>query len=84
MYWNQNKYKSMFVNETYPDIYDLHFKNKYWQVTDTSNGTFILYGDYLDARPTNRLGPTVRLLGVVNKLNSIQLRPSASCGSMTV
>ena len=47
---------------------DLRFSNKYWQVTETSNGTFYLYGAYLDVRPTNRLGPTVRVLGMINRL----------------
>ena len=71
MYWQQNRLKNMSVNKTcakYPGIFDLHFNNKYWQATETSNGTFLLYGAYLDVRPTNRLGPTVRILGMVNRL----------------
>ena len=32
----------------YADIYDLHFNNQYWQETETSNGTFLLYGAYID------------------------------------
>lgn len=58
-------------NETcaiYPTLESLRFSNKYWQVTETSNGTFYLYGAYLDVRPTNRLGPTVRVLGMINRL----------------
>ena len=51
-----------------PALTDLRFSNKYWQVTETSNGTFYLYGAYLDVRPTNRLGPTVRVLGMINRL----------------
>ena len=27
-----------------------------------------MYGAYLDVRPTNRLGPTVRVLGMINRL----------------
>ena len=34
----------------YPSVYDIHFNNIYWQQTDTSNGTFFLYGAYLDVR----------------------------------
>eukprot|EP00092_Neocalanus_flemingeri_P040314 GFUD01043909.1.p1 GENE.GFUD01043909.1~~GFUD01043909.1.p1 ORF type:complete len:570 (+),score=158.65 GFUD01043909.1:188-1897(+) len=71
VYWQQNKNKKMGKNKTcakYPDIYDLHFNNKYWQVTETSNGTFYLYGAYLDVRSKNRLGPTVRILGMINRL----------------
>jgi len=71
VYWQQNKNKKLGKNKTcakYPDIYDLHFNNKYWQETVTSNGTFLLYGAYLDVRSKNRLGPTVRILGMINRL----------------
>ena len=71
VYWQQNKNKKLGKNKTcakYPDIYDLHFNNKYWQETVTSNGTLLLYGAYLDVRPKNRLGPTVRILGMINRL----------------
>ena len=71
VYWQQNKNKKLGKNKTcakYPDIYDLHFNNKYWQETVTSNGTFLLYGAYLDVRPKNRLGPAVRILGMINRL----------------
>ncbi len=49
-----------------PTIYDVHVNNIYWQETETSNGTFYLYGAYLDVRKNNRLGPTVRILGKLN------------------
>jgi len=52
----------------FPTIYDIHVNNMYWQETDTSNGTFYLYGAYLDVRKNNRLGPTVRILGMINRL----------------
>jgi len=71
VYWQENKKKKVNKNSSctkYPDIYDLHFNNKYWQVTETSNGTFHLYGAYLDVRSKNRLGPTVRILGMINRL----------------
>ena len=59
VYWQEKKKKKVPKNYTgctkFPDIFDLHFNNKYWQVTETSNGTFYLYGAYLDVRPTNRL-----------------------------
>ena len=35
---------------------------------ETSNGTFYLYGAYLDRRKNNRLGPTIRILGMINRL----------------
>jgi len=71
VYWQENKKKKAAKNVTctkYPDIYDLHFNNQYWQETETSNGTFLLYGAYLDVRSKNRLGPTVRILGMINRL----------------
>merc|ERR1712241_89105 len=52
----------------FPTIYDININNIYWQETDTSNGTFYLYGAYLDIRKNNRLGPTVRILGMINRL----------------
>ncbi len=68
----QNKYVNMplpFIHEarrkkyglnktcaTYPSFYDLHINNDYWQETTTTNGTFYLYGAYLDIRRANSLG----------------------------
>ena len=51
----------------FPTIYDININNIYWQETDTTNGTFYLYGAYLDVRKNNRLGPTVRILGMINR-----------------
>ena len=72
VYWQQNKKKKVPKNSTgctkFPDIYDIHFNNKYWQVLESSNGSFYLYGAYLDVRANNRLGPTVRVLGMINRL----------------
>merc|ERR1711915_846354 len=51
----------------FPEIYDLKF-NKYWQVMESSNGTYYLYAAYLDARELNLLGPTIRILAMVNRL----------------
>merc|ERR1719422_493040 len=73
VYWQENKKRKAAKNVTctkYPDIYDLHFNNQYWQETKTSNGTFLLYGAYLDVRSKNRLGPTVRILGMIDRLES--------------
>merc|ERR1712013_839614 len=71
VYWQENKDKKMNVNSTcakFPSMFDLHFNNKYWQEVVTSNGTFHLYGAYLDVRTNNRLGPTVRILGMIDRL----------------
>ena len=43
-------------------------RDKYWQVFESSDGSFYLYGAYLDVRKNNRLGPTVRILGMINRL----------------
>jgi len=72
IYWFQHKNKNRrSKNNTcakIPDIYDIHFNNIYWQQTDTSNGTFFLYGAYLDVRSKNRLGPTIRVLSMINRI----------------
>ena len=33
-----------------PNIDDLHYEYKYWQVSETVNATFYLYAAYYDAR----------------------------------
>jgi len=73
VYWQENKKKKVPKNASstcskFPDIYDIQFNNKYWQVFESSNGSFYLYGAYLDVRTNNRLGPTVRILGMINRL----------------
>ena len=70
LYWQQNKHKQMSKNAScarYPDIYDLRF-NKFWQVMESSNGTYNLYAAYLDVRELNLAGPTVRILTMINRL----------------
>lgn len=52
----------------FPSMFDLEFSNLYWQTLRTSNGTFQLYGAYLDKRSHNRLGPTVRILGMIDRI----------------
>lgn len=73
VYLHENKGKNWHIkgNKTcakFPTIYDLHINNIYWQETETSNGTFYLYSAYLDRRKNNRLGPTIRILGMINRL----------------
>ena len=75
VYWQENKHKQMSKNEScarYPDIYDLRF-NKYWQVFESSNGTYNLYAAYLDVRKLNPLGPTIRILAMINRLEPWKL-----------
>eukprot|EP00095_Tigriopus_kingsejongensis_P007169 snap_masked-scaffold211_size255937-processed-gene-1.13 protein:Tk07169 transcript:snap_masked-scaffold211_size255937-processed-gene-1.13-mRNA-1 annotation:"PREDICTED: uncharacterized protein LOC103506484" len=73
VYLHENKgknwhYKGNKTCAKFPTLYDLHINNLYWQETETSNGTFYLYGAYLDRRKKNRLGPTIRILGMINRL----------------
>jgi len=71
-YWLKHKSKPMFYkNETcarLPSIYELEFNNVYWQTLHTTNGTFQLFGAYYDVRKTSRIGPAVRILGMINRI----------------
>uniref|UniRef100_A0A6P7GHY1 Glycosyltransferase family 92 protein n=1 Tax=Diabrotica virgifera virgifera TaxID=50390 RepID=A0A6P7GHY1_DIAVI len=51
---------------------NIEYRNSYWQSQKTSNGTFLLYNAYLDTRSENTLGPTVRIVGMIDihKINS--------------
>ena len=49
----------------FPTLWDLHINNLYWQETETSNGTFYLYGAYLDRRKNNREGVKMSLSIVI-------------------
>jgi len=72
VYWFENKEnRKKSKNSTcakYPSVYDIHFNNIYWQQTDTSNGTFFLYAAYMDVRAKNRMGPTIRILSMINRI----------------
>lgn len=72
VYWNKNKNKNMYYkNEScakFPSIFDIEFNNVYWQSLYTSNGTFHLYGAYYDVRKMSRIGPAVRILGMINRI----------------
>ena len=49
----------------FPSVLDLHYNNRYWQEVHTSQGTFFLYGAYLDKRGGNIL---IRILGMFDHL----------------
>ena len=51
-----------------PDLLNLRYNNLYWQEVVTSAITLYLYGAYLDIRARNPEGPSVRLLGMFDKL----------------
>lgn len=71
-YWNKMKNKPMSINSTcarFPSIYELEFNNIYWQTLHTTNGTFQFYGAYFDNRAKNSLGPTIRIIGMINRIS---------------
>lgn len=56
-----------------PSLLDLEYSNEYWQTQRTSNGTFVLFGAYLDNRKTIPDGDQfVRILGMVDRLTVSQ------------
>lgn len=81
-YWNKNsKYPGgqakaakgnySCSNLKYPSIYDIEFNNVYWQTMQTSNGTFQLFGAYYDRRKLSRIGPAVRIVGMIDRIEPI-------------
>ena len=48
----------------FPQLWDLHFNNLYWQKAEVADATYYLYGAYLDRRKNNRPGPTINILSV--------------------
>lgn len=71
-YWNNSRKK--FQNQKnesctkFPSIYDLEFNNYYWQSLFSNNGTFYLYNAYYDVRKLSKIGPAVRILGMINRI----------------
>ena len=69
VYWQEHKNKNMRLNSScakFPNIFDLHFNNRYWQEVETSDGKFLLYAAYLDDRASS--GPIIRVLGMINRI----------------
>ena len=55
-HWRENKDKKVAENcWKVPNILNLHYNNKYWQVKESSNGTFYLYAAYYDVRKVHML-----------------------------
>ncbi|XP_048512087.1 uncharacterized protein LOC105684351 isoform X2 [Athalia rosae] len=72
-YWNRNKNnKAMhYKNEScakFPSIFDLEFNNIYWQSMHTTNGSFQLFGAFYDTRKLSRIGPAIRIVGMINRI----------------
>jgi len=71
-YWNRHKNRPMFYKNAscakFPSVFDLEFRNIYWQTLHTSNGTFQLFGAYYDGRQASKANPSVRILGMINRI----------------
>ena len=52
----------------YPSIFELEFNNVYWQTLRSSNGTFQLFGAFYDERKLSRIGPAVRIVGMIDRI----------------
>lgn len=77
-YWNKNskysgaqskgKGNDSCSNLKYPSIYDIEFNNVYWQTMRTSNGTFQFFGAFYDRRKLSRIGPAIRIVGMIDRI----------------
>ena len=75
-YWNKNskfagvksKGNSSCSYLRYPSIYDIEFNNVYWQTMRTSNGTFQFFGAFYDRRKLSRIGPAIRIVGMIDRI----------------
>ncbi|XP_034943371.1 uncharacterized protein [Chelonus insularis] len=77
-YWmKSSNFKSTSSNDTkakksciprYPSIFELEFNNIYWQTFKSSNGTFQLYGAYYDNRKLSKIGPAIRIIGMIDRI----------------
>lgn len=54
----------------FPTRENLNISDKYWQVTNTTNGTFYLFNAYYDDRDAVN-GSVVRILGLINRIRPI-------------
>ncbi|XP_059473573.1 uncharacterized protein LOC132195525 [Neocloeon triangulifer] len=63
-----------FTCAKYANALDIKYNNIYWQVEETRNASYYLYGAYLDDRPLAD-GPVIRIIGMIDKLEA----PDAFC-----
>lgn len=52
----------------YPRLADLSFNNLYWQMLESSNGTFYLYNAFFDNRTRTAPATSIRILGMANRI----------------
>jgi hypothetical protein len=55
----------------FPLLVDLNVSDTFWQVTNTTNGTFYLYNAYFDDREGLQNVSIIRVLGLVNKIDPV-------------
>lgn len=70
-YWNPKISKPPISSKScvkYPPLYDIQFNNLYWQKMNTNNGTFFVYGAYLDLRPKAGKIPVIRVLTMIDRI----------------
>ncbi|XP_070152969.1 uncharacterized protein [Polyergus mexicanus] len=69
--WIRNNKLTKRANDScarYPQIYDLEFNNFYWQTLRTNNGTFQFFGAFYDNRRLSKIGPAVRIVGMIDRI----------------
>lgn len=52
----------------YPSVFELEFNDIYWQTLRSSNGTFQLFGAFFDKRRLSLIGPAVRIVGMIDRV----------------
>ncbi|XP_022657968.1 uncharacterized protein LOC111248999 [Varroa destructor] len=70
-YWDPKIPKPPITSKScvkYPPLYDLQFNNLYWQKLNTNNGSFFIYGAYLDIRQRVGKVPLVRILAMIDRI----------------
>lgn len=51
----------------HPPLGELYIENEFWQVLETSNGTFKMFNAYYDNREASKVGPVIRILAYINQ-----------------
>ncbi|KAK4877832.1 hypothetical protein RN001_010338 [Aquatica leii] len=75
-YWLNTTFNELELNETcakFPSLFHIQFQNFYWQNLYSIYGHYQIFGAYLDTRPANPHGPTVRILAMIDQIEPIRL-----------
>lgn len=54
-----------------PLLHEQRFENVYWQVLETSNGTFKMFNAYYDKRSFYKDDPLIRILAFINRVDPV-------------